>query len=117
MSTEPDALAPMVLRSEMINKMVAKCGGKVSVAKANDVVEELLAIQMRYYAAIATPEIAKEDADNALQVVGTLQGHIGALIRVGAEGVEHLTPDRRLLWQNNAMRVRDGMNAMLELFA
>lgn len=113
----PDALAPMALTTEMVNKMVAKCGGKISVQKANDVVDELLQIQMRFYAAIATPELDKADAEEAMMTVGQLNGRIAALIVVGAEAVEHLTPDRRKAWQTNAASVREGMAAMMELFS
>lgn len=113
----PDALEPMVLNQEMVNKLVAKAGGKISTQKAHEIVEALLEIQMRYYAAIATPELDKANAEEAMMTVGQLNGRVAALIVVGAEGVEHLPPDRRKAWQQNAASVREGMAAMMELFA
>jgi hypothetical protein len=76
----------------------------------------LLAIQMRYYAQIATPEVT----DNAAQVnnaISAMTHATGALINAGAAMTGTAFPQDVANWQRAAARMRDAGKAVIELLA
>lgn len=113
---QPDAMEPHVLAKELENILVAGSGGKLSRPKCEDLVQRILTKQMQFYAAVATPEITA-NAQEQYQVISDLQGTVEALIRCGAQGVEHMLPDVRVRWQTLAGRARTAVNRLTEMLA
>lgn len=98
----------------MTNFLFASSGGKLTRQKAEDMVAGMLAIQMRYYAALATPEVT----DNAAQVnsaINALTHATGALISAGAAMTGTAFPKEVENWQRAAARMRDAGKAVIEL--
>lgn len=111
---EANAPAPEVMRAELINIMVAKCGGKITRTKAEQVVDAILEKQMRYYAEMADSEVDTSSLDAAM-VAAELPGRAQAVIEQGARFVQFMSTEQKTAWQGAAERLRDSCRKLVDL--
>tara|TARA_B100000678_G_scaffold287994_2_gene295597 strand:+ start:6986 stop:7339 length:354 start_codon:yes stop_codon:yes gene_type:complete len=113
--SEPDAPAPEVMHFELGNMLFAASGGKMSRDKCNEVVTRMLARQMEYYAAMATPEVTAS-SEEQMMAVGELQGLVNALITTGANYTQFMSAQQLTHWHQITARARGSMQRVLEMF-
>lgn len=113
---EGNALAPEVMRAEMINIVVGQGEGRIHRHAAGNIVDAILQKQMQYYAAMATPEVSVPVEDQ-MRLVLENSGLVSALITQGAAFTQFMAPDKLVAWRNVAERARDNCKALLEMFS
>ena len=115
---KPDAPSPEALREELINHMFAHMGGKASRAKLEKVVDGMLAIQMVYYARMATPEVVAE-APNTYAALQKLAHGVDRVAHAGADcaGAFPEGAPQRLAWHKAIYSLRNSFNEVMACLA
>lgn len=111
-----DAPSPEAMHVEMTNYLRAHSGGKLSETKAASLIEGIIALQMQYYARMATPEVT-EDAQQVVNALHELMLVSDRTIKAGAkllvDGVTLLSD--RTQWQEAAIGQRAAVDHVLSL--
>ena len=113
----PNAPDPRAFAEELSNYLIAHSGGKLSPAKAFQLVQAMLAIQMRYYEQFATPEVT-EDVGVIVGACEELAKSTRAIIFTGASLLGgDITDKKKLEWQQDASNLRSATSRIAHLLA